>query len=277
MEEIMKATLLCALLAVLPPSQQPGQQTTRDSGTQARGNQASANGVGMLDGTWQVVYAEKNGQKMDLGKATATIREGVLTLKHDGKEKVMQLRFGPQQMVWAVDISEQGEHERGNATAGKGGAVQPGTAPGGLAQRRAAYQGGVAANTHRGVYIASQEFLCLGLEGNQVPGGPNNRTGVSGAANRGGIAQPAQPNAPGAGQAGAPSTGAAPAAGQSQDRNDSGAPGQPRTGQTGAGIGAPGHQNINARGPHMAQGQFSQAEFVLILHRGETDRNSSER
>ena len=240
----MKATLLCALLTVLSPSQQPGQ-TARDSGTQVRGNQASANGVGMLDGTWQVVYAEKNGQKMDLGKATATIREGVLTLKHDGKEKVMQLRFGPQQMVWATDISEQGEHERGNATAGKGGTAQPGTTPGGLAQRRAGYQGGVpqpgsAANAHHGVYIASQDFLCLGFQGNQMPGGP---------LNRGGVAQPGQPNVPGAAQ----------------------------SGQTGAPIGAPGRQNTNIRAPHMAPGQISRAEFVLCLHRGETGHNANER
>jgi len=102
-----------------------------------------------VNGKWTVVYAEMDGKKLaDKSAMTdVTIRDNVLTCKHDGKEKSFRLSFGPGHMVRCTEMTTGTDGSADKAD--KADKQKDATA-----QRR---------HMHRGVFIASEEFLCFSL------------------------------------------------------------------------------------------------------------------
>jgi hypothetical protein len=72
-----------------------------------------------VDGEWTVVYAKRDGKKMDNkdDKDVVTLRDNVLDYKRDSKQPSIKLDFGPNQTVraWALSNS-QGDLQAGRAT-----------------------------------------------------------------------------------------------------------------------------------------------------------------
>jgi len=101
-----------------------------------------------LEGAWTVVYAEIEGKKLpDKAFTDVTIKNGVLSGKHDGKEQAWRLEFGPYHMLKATDIvpgKTTKDPAGGKVDQGK---VPPPTVP-----------------AYVGTYIASQDYLCLALD-----------------------------------------------------------------------------------------------------------------
>lgn len=94
-----------------------------------------------IDGQWTVVYAEMEGKALaEKSVVSLTIQNNVVTCKHDGKEMSWRLSFGPNHTVFATDLTNSG---------GKDPVKEPRVPD---------------AHTHRGVYIASQEYLCLSFD-----------------------------------------------------------------------------------------------------------------
>ena len=93
---------------------------------------AGADPAPKVDGKWLIVYAEENGRRNNSWEnRQATVSGGKLSYAAEGgKEQSLELKFGDGQTVKA-------------------------TAKGG--------EGGAAAGSHSGVYIASQDYLCLSL------------------------------------------------------------------------------------------------------------------
>jgi uncharacterized protein (TIGR03067 family) len=153
-----------------------------------------------FDGTWTIVYAEKNGEKMPLDQnAKATISGNVLTVQKEGKEHRMQLQFSPnhQLMAWhqAADQSGKKEQQPGKPAAQAAPPATPEAKRGEAAQTPQTLNAQRQGNTqqpnnqlpgaqalqaynntphapiapqqglHHGVYIESSEFLCLSLDG----------------------------------------------------------------------------------------------------------------
>jgi uncharacterized protein (TIGR03067 family) len=97
-----------------------------------------------LDGEWTVAYAEMDGKKMEgKGFTQVTIKNNVVTCRHDGKEKSWRLEFGPHNMVRCTEQID------GKTTID---ATQEKRDPADKSQ-----------HTHHGVYIASQDYFCLCL------------------------------------------------------------------------------------------------------------------
>ena len=95
-----------------------------------------------LDGDWTVTYIEVDGKKLEGKEFTqVTIKNNVVTCKHDGKEKSWRLEFGPHNMVRCTaqidgkTISEATKEKRDPSDKSE--------------------------CTHFGHYIASQEYFCL--------------------------------------------------------------------------------------------------------------------
>jgi hypothetical protein len=162
----MSALLLAAWM-VVAPGQDPNRKTEAQSSGQASSSHAA------LDGTWQVVYAEKDGRRMDSGASQpVTIRGDTMTCALDGKQRTFRLRFGPNQTVWVTEMGGTGTTgtERPGQTTG-----QPQT--GGQSRSgQEAPRGGTSGETHQGVYIASDEYLCFGFQHAGAPSG--GRTGA---------------------------------------------------------------------------------------------------
>jgi len=97
-----------------------------------------------LDGTWTVNYAEMDGKKIE-GKdfTQVTIKDNVVTCRHDGKEKSWKLHFGHHHRIRCTEMTDGKvatdlPKDMGNPT-------------------------DKDFHTHHGVYIASPEFFCLCL------------------------------------------------------------------------------------------------------------------
>src|SRR5579883_3426000 len=92
----MSCLMLAALLA---PGFDP--QPTPPARPGAEHQQAQA--ASSRDGTWMVICAEKDGQKLaDTQNHTVTIRGDVLTWNKDGQEHRVHLQFGPNHRVMAT-------------------------------------------------------------------------------------------------------------------------------------------------------------------------------
>jgi hypothetical protein len=98
-----------------------------------------------LDGTWTVTYAEADGKKLEgSGFKEVTIKDNVVTCKHDGKVKSWRLEFGPHNMVRCTETIDS--KTTSNVPQDNRGEV-----------------GGKGQHTHHGVYIASPEYFCLAM------------------------------------------------------------------------------------------------------------------
>jgi hypothetical protein len=86
-------------------------------------------GAGGPEGKWLIVYAEQGGRRNNAWEQrVAVIKGDVLSYEAEEKERSMQLSFGPNQTLTAK-VSEEGK----------------------------------GAKTHKGVYIAGQDYLCISL------------------------------------------------------------------------------------------------------------------
>ncbi len=126
---------------------QPGQaqrgQAQPGQAQPGQAQQRSADGALRLDGQWNIVYAEMDGQRTDPSRVTnISIRDNVVTCRQDGQVKQYRLEFGPHHMVRCTALS--------------GAAATTPTAAG---QR----SGTDDAHSHHGVYVAGQDFLALSL------------------------------------------------------------------------------------------------------------------
>lgn len=93
-----------------------------------------------IDGRWSVIYVEIDGKKLtDKEFSDVTIKEGLVTCKHNGKQRTWRMEFGPMHMVKCTDITD-------TATTPDKGQTPPMVAP-----------------AFHGVYVASQEYLCFSL------------------------------------------------------------------------------------------------------------------
>ena len=164
----MTALLMTALLAF-------GQAQDRNQG-QERGVQAGHSASTSLDGEWNVLYMERDGQRVEHGDKTVKIHNNTVTFTQDNKQHTMQFQFGPQHTISSRPVAE-GEHV-GQAGPGQQGQIagraqrgQP-TQPGQIGQRGQIRQSGYEGQTgeagargpHQGVYIFSGDILCLGFD-----------------------------------------------------------------------------------------------------------------
>src|SRR3954467_15229929 len=108
----MQSLLITALLIAAAP---PDKDTRDDN----RKDQATA-GNGSIDGQWTVVYAEKDGKKMNLeDKSPVTIKNNTLTFKEDGKERMLRMHFGPGYTFWAMGENDRSGKEEGKNKSGQ--------------------------------------------------------------------------------------------------------------------------------------------------------------
>jgi hypothetical protein len=196
-----------------------------------------------MEGTWTVLCCEKGGQKMGSAQhGTVTIQGSVLTCKIAGREHRAHLMFGPNHMLtaWAEApqhgsttpnkdgsntqnkdgkaTTEQPATTSGGPTRNNPGQVQvdarpnqqilPGQPGIGIGQPSAPHQG-----SHHGVYIATNDFLCLALDQSFFEEEQKQAAGAAKPAEQATTAQPK----PGTQPAGQP--GANPVAGKQQPAN----------------------------------------------------------
>lgn len=299
----MNALLLTALLTATPLAQQPGtsgSSSDRQGSLQSSTGQATA-GSSHMDGTWQLVYGEAHGRRMDASGGNVTIRGNTLSFSHDGKQKSYRLRFGPNQMVWASDMGSgsgqagSGDSSRGgiipaegradptnrgqSGTSGTGG--QSGTSSGtggqsgttgtsatgrgssGTGANDAGAAGSSAAlGMRRGVYINSQEYLCIALEDMNASG--SGGAGSSSGANRSGTGGTGTSGTgSGTGNIGTGTSGTGTGIGGSR----TGTSGQGATGRTGLG------QDDDRLGANTLGGPNDRPGLVLILRRSQGQGN----
>jgi hypothetical protein len=95
-----------------------------------------------LEGDWMVVYAEMDGKPADTkGFGGVTIKNNVVTCRHDGKERTWRLEFGPHHMLRCTEQID-------GKTIDTGDKREPGAK---------------GMHTHHGVYVASQDYLCVAM------------------------------------------------------------------------------------------------------------------
>ncbi len=111
---------------------------------QPRGNIDEKMPVQKIDGDWMVVYAEKDGKKLEgKGFTEVTIKNNVVTCRHEGKEESWKMDFGPHNMIRCTEMIN--------------GKVNPELTQ----DKRDTNEKGY--HTHYGVYIASPDYFCLSL------------------------------------------------------------------------------------------------------------------
>jgi uncharacterized protein (TIGR03067 family) len=139
-EEVMLSTLIASLLvAAAPPGaedRRDRREDRRDDRKDDRRDRRDARGA-TLDGKWVVVYAEREGKKMDLdGKVEVTIKDNVVSYKDkEGKEHSIRLRLGPRFTFWVMGRDDKDDD--------KGGRLRD--------------------RIHHGVYVLSNEHLALSV------------------------------------------------------------------------------------------------------------------
>lgn len=211
-----------------------------------------------IDGRWNVLYAERGGRPMDLRERQLRITGNTLTLDQDSRLRTMRLEFGPNHTVFVFPV-EEGRQDRDLAPTGRTiGARSP------EAMRA----------IRHGVYMVSNEYLCISLDPPGAPGvggdieaarGPVSAAGTLGGATTGasprtGTVSAAAPI--GSGTAGTPSgTGGTGTGASTAGRTGSGAgtstggnigagtgTGSTSTGTTGTGAATPGRVGAGTRG-----------------------------
>jgi len=187
------------LLATLAAGFDPQQSPTTGRPGAAPGQQAASH----LDGTWTVLFCEKDGQKLSTGQNdTATIQGNMITFRREGKEHRVHLNFGQNHSLTAwpepSDNANKGETNTGAKTGSANRQGQPAASPQGNAGQTAGqaaggqktgeqhpgntaqankpnpahapqaaasvHQAPPAGAMHHGVYIYADEFLCLALD-----------------------------------------------------------------------------------------------------------------
>jgi hypothetical protein len=124
-------------------------QQPRPADQDRPGARPSATGVG-IDGTWKVIYCEENGRAKEGDKdVSVNVQGNSVSFKGgDARMQAMRLEFGPQNSVRVVS--------------------DPAARPGGNPQNPAtgrvdADAARVGTMPTRGIYIPSQQFLCIAL------------------------------------------------------------------------------------------------------------------
>jgi len=131
----MNALLISIALAVTMFTDANQSPREKDSGRAA---------IQKIDGDWSVTYVEMDGKKLEgKGFTHVTIKNNVVTCRHDGKEKSWRLEFGPHNMV---RCTEQTDGKTATDTT-----------------RETRDLSDKSHHTHHGVYIASQEYFSLSL------------------------------------------------------------------------------------------------------------------
>jgi hypothetical protein len=241
----------------LPGQQKPGQQMASH-----------------LDGTWHILFLEKDGHKLSGRSDTATIKGNVLTWTQDGREHRVNLRFGSNHMLTAwPDTSEHGAKGQPAAGEPQRGATIPGTrttgqesAPGQASGAGAgrAFPGVGQANVghpsaRQGVYIDAGEVLCLALDQPFAEGKGPPQAGGQGTPSNQPLARPGLPGPAGT----SPALGQLP--GGTPSTQPGTAPGSQANGQAGIGQ-QPGVRHA-AYGAPDAGASVQQPGFVIVLHR----------
>src|SRR3954471_22524477 len=73
-----------------------GDPVAGDQGVVNRNDAQGAGMTGQLDGQWALMYAERDGHRIDVGgNGTATFRNGLLTVNMEGREQRWHLDIGP--------------------------------------------------------------------------------------------------------------------------------------------------------------------------------------
>jgi hypothetical protein len=227
----------------------------------------------LQDGSWTIVYAEINGRKLDVSKTnTATIQGDTLTYQHDGGSRTVRLEFGPNNTLRATRMPNP------PATNPNTPAPLPSQPPAAAAPGANPPTALAGAETH-GVYITSEEVLCICLYGNFAGGG-------DAVVPAGGVPLPNKPgDDPGSKRSGA--------GGQGVGNNTGGAGDPPPTGtdrdeqkRSGAGGQGTGNNTGGAGDPPPLPGGtsspstvkpgagnvISQGKMVLILRKGTANR-----
>lgn len=120
------------------PRENESPTTAQDLGQPPAGKSGGKMPNLKIDGEWTAVYVEMDGKKVENKNfSNVTIRNNVVTCRHDGKEKTFRLEFGPHHMIRCT--------EQGNDNAITEPTEQRGT------------------HTHHGVYVASQDYFCVSL------------------------------------------------------------------------------------------------------------------
>lgn len=125
----MTCLMLAATLALGFGPQQPSGPVGGGQPGAAAGQQGALT-QSPMDGTWTILCAELNGQKLNTGShGTVTIRNNILTFQKDGKEHRVHLQFGANHMVSVrPENTEKGAGAQGQT--GERGQQQPGAREG---------------------------------------------------------------------------------------------------------------------------------------------------
>ena len=248
----MSELFLAAVLSLVAAEQQGGQPAQQGGQAGQQGGQAGQQGgregsAISLNGKWTIVYAKKDGKTIVAypttgagnaaareGGQTVTIQGNTLTCNLDGKQMTAQLHFGPNGMLRATsDAGQSGQSGRDEPRDRPQGGTAGQNQQQGQAGREQAGQG-----TKHGVYIATDDFLCLALN-------EGTATGIDPATGR-----------PGADRSGA-----------GQGTSGQGTTGQGTTGQSTTGQGTTGQGATGQNTAGQAASSPKSAQFILVLCR----------
>ncbi len=136
------------------------QETNQPAGQGAQGRTDGKMQTQRIDGEWTAVYVEMDGKKLESkGFTNVSIKNNVVTCNHDGKAKSWRLEFGPHHMVRST---EQDGERTGTSTSTQEGTQNNNQAANQPNDRN--NQGIKSGHTHYGVYVASQDYLCLSFD-----------------------------------------------------------------------------------------------------------------
>ena len=265
----MRTLHVAALLVIM--LQDPQTPPTAPPPGAPQPGQPVAKGPVLPEGPWTILYLEIDGRKPDISKNNAaTILGDNLTYMHDGQPRTVRLELGPNNTIRATRLpSLPANDDKTPAPLPGQGQPPAAAAPGGSSPAAPA---GMETS---GVYITSEELLCICLYGNfagtgnaVVQAGGTPLPNTSGSTRSGAGGQGVGNNTGGAGDV-------PPASGKDDTPKRSGAGGQ----GTGNNTGGSGDTTPPASGtdnPPAAKGGagnvISQGKMVLILRKGSANR-----
>lgn len=178
----MNSLLITSLVALAPFVGQAAQETPRPQGQTGQNAQnqqwMSKSAPQEINGSWNVVYVEMEGKKgKEKGFAEVMIKNNVLTCKHDGQVKSWRLDFMPNQQVRTTELN-QGANPSANQNQNQNNQEETNRQVQ-ANENNNAQQGskGQMGRTAQGVYVASNEYLCLSLNHTQGSAKGENRQG----------------------------------------------------------------------------------------------------
>ncbi len=159
----MQSLLMAGLLVI-------GQAPQPQDRSEETPNQKQTIASPLSDGQWTVVCAEKNGQSVDDAKGkAATVRDGVITWSHEGKECSARLHFLPRGRVYATEMTIDG---RAVAATNRGAAE---------AQEPTKTEQAHGNVPNVGVFVATKDMVCLCLHHDQFQAGKTSQQAGNGA------------------------------------------------------------------------------------------------